>query len=261
MTSPERINMRQRLLVISLVAPALFAAACNRPAAEAGSQHQVVVAGEPPPAEAESPRTAAEAKGEAALKAIDGGTYRFPEDDAGKILARVLPPQPPAPLAPPSRGGPRAGGQPGVIVDPPLPSPVNALTPPRAPQPPRVAPRPTALPERVPADLAQIEADKPERIALPVGALTRLETPDVKQPATLPVLARPTADRAPLEDPTTEFTAASIISDRLPLRTNATPFVKVTVPDPFEYAGQVKIKVAVPEDPLTAIGNPPPPKP
>jgi hypothetical protein len=251
--------MRQRLLMISLIAPALFAAACSRPAAEAGSQHQVVVAGEPAPAEAS--KTAAEAKGEAAPKAIDGGTYRFPDDDAGKILARVLPPQPPAPLAPPPPAGPLERSLPGFIVDPALPSPVNALTPARAPQPPRVVPRPTALPERVPADLAQIEADKPERIELPVGALTRLETPDVKQPAALPVLARPSPDRASLEDPTTEFTAASIISDRLPLRTNAAPFVKVTVPDPFEYAGQVKIKVVVPEDPLTAIGNPPPPKP
>ena len=117
------------------------------------------------------------------------------------------------------------------------------------------------LPDRVPLELAQTFPNLPERIEFPVGSLTKWEMLDVKQPAPLSILARLTPDRASLDDPTLEFTAQSILNNKLPLRSTEAPFVKVNLPDPFENVEAAKVKVAIKQDPLTALGNPPPPKP
>ncbi len=139
--------------------------------------------------------------------------------------------------------------------------PLRRLRSVRLPTPVRIDPRPSAPTERVPVDLAGVALDRPDRIELPVGSSLQTPTPDVKQPPGLPILARPSTDRAPLEDPTADWTAASIITVKLPLRSTQAPFVKVGLPDPFENVEAAKVKTAVAEDPLRALGNPPPPKP
>jgi hypothetical protein len=52
-----------------------------------------------------------------------------------------------------------------------------------------------------------------------------------------------------------------MINDKLPLRATEAAFVRVNLPDPFENSAAVKVKIDVKDDPLTALGNPPPPKP
>ena len=96
---------------------------------------------------------------------------------------------------------------------------------------------------------------------MPVGSLTSFETPDVKEPAPVPILARPTQSRASLDDPTVDFTAGSIINDNLPLRSTVAGYVKVNLPDPGENVEAARVKVVVSEDPLKSIGYPPPPRP
>ncbi len=119
--------------------------------------------------------------------------------------------------------------------------------------------RPIALFERVAAEIAPLIIAVPNRIEFPIVVFSTLPAADVKQPVLLPILARRSVDRASLEDPAADFTAQSIVNNKLPLRSRPAPFVKVVLPDPFENAEAVKVKIAIKEDPLTAIGNPPPP--
>jgi hypothetical protein len=185
------------------------------------------------------------------------GSFTFPTDGGGKILAGTLPPKAPAPLGPLSAKTASERTLPAYLAAPDAASVPASLAPRLYPQPMRIAARPTPLPDRVPADLAQRELDRPESIVLPVGALTKIDPLDVKPPVALPILARPTGDRAPLDDPTAEFTARSIVNNNLPLRVTLSLFVKVNLPDPFENAGPAKVKVSIPDDPAKALGNPP----
>ena len=190
-----------------------------------------------------------------------GGTFTFPADDGGKILGRILPPMPPAPLGPLPARTASERALPAFLAAPDASSMPATVTPRPYPQPMRIAPRPTPLPDRVPFDLSLRELDRPEIIVLPVGGLTRIDPLDVKSPVDLPILARPTPDRAPLDDPTAEFTAKSVINANLPLRVTLALFVKVNLPDPFENAEAAKVKLTIPDDPAKALGSPPPPKP
>lgn len=186
-----------------------------------------------------------------------GGSFTFPADDGGKILEGILPPKSPAPLGPLPAKTASERLLPAYLAAPDAATVPASLAPRLYPQPMRIAVRPTPLPDRVPIDLAQRELDRPENIVMPVGALTKIDALDVKQPVTLPILARPTADRAPLDDPTAEFTARSIMNDNLPLRVTLSMFVKVNLPDPFENAEPARVKITIPDDPAKALGNPP----
>jgi hypothetical protein len=188
-------------------------------------------------------------------------TFAYAEDDAGKLLAKMLAPPAVAPLAPPSPAGRLERPLPGWLEFPECPTTQRSLGPVRCPARNDHGVRPAAPIERAPLQLAQAALEPPDRPELPVGALVSRPAPDVKLPPSLPILARPSSDRASLEDPTTEFTAASIIRATLPLRSQQAPFVKVNLPDPFENAEAVKVKITVTEDPQKALGSPPPPKP
>ncbi len=187
-----------------------------------------------------------------------GAAFNFPADEGGKILGRILPPGPPAPLGPLPAKAQSERILPGSLAAPDATRLPASLSPRLYPQPPRQALRPSPLPDRIPIDLASRELDRPGTIVLPVGGLTKIDALDVKSPVALPILARPTADRASLEDPTAEFTARSIINDNLPLRVTLAMFVKVNLPDPFENVEAARVKVTIPEDPARALGNPPP---
>jgi len=190
------------------------------------------------------------------------GGFKFPEDDGGKLLSKLL--QPPARTA----NGltvPRSGRiehpLPPAIERPEAPAAGSSAAPPRLPAPPRTQAKPAPLPDRAPIEIGPRIVAVPERLVMPEGTLTKIEARDVKEPAAVPILARPTVTRASLDDPTEEFTALSILSDKLPLRSTTAPFVKVNLPDPAENVEAAKVKVVVKEDPLKSIGNPPPPKP
>ena len=219
---------------------------------------QPVVAGETQLQEA--PRASADADKKEAPSAAPV-SFAFSDDDAGKLLSKILPPKPSPSIDPPSQKAQSERILPPSLAQPEVPSINMPSNPARYPLPGRKDAKPIPLMDRVPLDLSFSEIDRPERIEMPVGALAKLETPDVKQPAALPVLARPTPDRASLEDPTAEFTSESILNGNLPLRSTQASFVKVTLPEPFENVADAKVKIEVKEDPLTALGNPPAPKP
>lgn len=180
---------------------------------------------------------------------VDGGTFAFPDDTGGKLLAKTLPPAPPsARTTEPAK--PIERRLPSYLVDP-RPAPADAAdAPPRLPIAIAKEIRPTPLPDRVPIALAPELPNLPERGDWPTGPLTRVAGLDVAKPADVPILSpRPVPDRAPLNDPTVDFTAASVISPMLPLRTEPAGFLRFNLPDPFENSAAARPKLDVPENP------------
>lgn len=73
------------------------------------------------------------------------------------------------------------------------------------------------------------------------------ESPAVKSPprpeptaADVPRLGYPVPDRIPVDDPTAEISTARIVNSVILAPTIAAPFVRLLLPDPFEFAEQVK---------------------
>jgi hypothetical protein len=189
------------------------------------------------------------------------GTFAFPDDTGGKLLATLLPPSAPPLLPPAPPNAPRERALPGDLEapSPTLGDPASAL--PLLGSPVAKAVLPNALPERVPHDLAPPTLQLPERTAWPTGPLTREPARDLTQPVDLPLLSmQPLPDRAPLADPTVEFTAQSVISATLPLRIDPTAFLRYVLPDPFEHRDG-RARTTPNDDPNRVLGNPPPPRP
>ena len=71
-------------------------------------------------------------------------------------------------------------------------------------------------------------------------------------------LARQVPDRASLEDPTTEPGNAAIVLRPVSVPLMQSGFLRITLPDPFELADQVKPKVAPAAEPsaMPVIVNP-----
>lgn len=73
------------------------------------------------------------------------------------------------------------------------------------------------------------------------------ESPTVKSPpraeptaADVPRLGYPVPDRIPVDDPTAEISTARIVNTLMVAPTIAAPFLRLMLPDPFEFAEQVK---------------------
>ncbi len=85
--------------------------------------------------------------------------------------------------------------------------------------------------------------------------------PVVSRTVALPPLSQPRADRAPLDDPTTEVSRTAVLAAALPVRETLAPFLKLNLPDPFEFHLPLKLKTAGAEDPclpLAAVVQPRP---
>jgi len=190
-------------------------------------------------------------------------TFAFPADAGGKLLTGLLAPK--APVFVPDRGAkaePKGRVLPAYLEGGYIAVPDVANAPPTLALPARRPFTPTSLPEKVAPDFAPAVPQLPEAAKPEVGALHKQETRDPAKPADLPLLSKtPVPDRASLADPTTEFTAQSVVSVALPLRTVQTPFVKLTIPEPYEFAGQSVSKAAPAEDPNRVLTPPPAPKP
>ena len=79
-----------------------------------------------------------------------------------------------------------------------------------------------------------------------------VETPrarDVKVPPDLPPLARQLPDRASLDDPTADAGNAAVVARSVAVMLAVAPFVRVSLPDPFELAEQVRPVVPPPAEP------------
>lgn len=217
-----------------------------------------------PVADEDSPRQAARGQADDREKAKareeKGEPFKLPEDQAGQMLSRILPPT--------ERVGPL--DNPGRVV-PPLPPPPNftgTLPPlptiePPAPQLPLARPKKQARPHLVVPESfggEPVEPSVPVKPAFTTENRTRVESEDVVIPPPLPVLAAPMVDRAPLDDATTEASLESVLASPVPVRVNLVPFQKVGVPDPFENRKPLTVEVPTekkePESGPPQVGKP-----
>jgi hypothetical protein len=105
-----------------------------------------------------------------------------------------------------------------------------------------------------------------ERLALPADttlpALDRARepSPDVNVPVALPILAQPVPDRASLDDPTGDGSTAAALAATLPQRVIPAPFLRLTLPDPFEFRRPLTLAAPVETaDPRTSTPQTPRP--
>ena len=188
--------------------------------------------------------------------------FAFPDDKGGKLLAGLLSPKPPAIKSDKAEITQRERRLPEFLNSALVGQPDAADAPARLQLPPRREFQPTTLPEKIITDFAPNTPSLPPLPTPEIGSLHKQPMRDPSQPADLPILAnKPVTDRAPLEDPTVEFTAQSVVSLLLPLREALAPFMKLTIPEPFEGAGQPALKQAPVEDPNKVLMPPTAPKP
>ncbi|WP_020470680.1 hypothetical protein [Zavarzinella formosa] len=222
------------------------------PKAETPPEPKAVAKAEP---KTEAPKTPAEPV-EAAK------SFAFPGDTGGKLLGDMLTPKAPATMPGRTVMSPRERVLPAFLDNASVLLPDAASNPQTLRLPNRREIQPMSLPEKVAPDFAPAVPSLPAMIVPEVGALHIQPMRDPTQPAELPILSnKPVPERASLADPTVEFTAQSVISLLLPLRETTVPFVKLTIPEPFEFAGQATLKVVPSEDPNRFLTPPPAPKP
>jgi hypothetical protein len=185
--------------------------------------------------------------------------FRLPADQAGTLLARVLPPTArPGALANPTRSAPP------VVPSPRLAEPgldLPAVTP-DLPRLPEVVKRVPSGPEFVQQEALEdsfLLPELPARPAFAIGERTRISSPDASVPPPLPVLAQPVLDRVSLDDATMEVSTAAVLSTAMPERSTPAPYQRMTVPEPFENRDPLTLsmpaEVTVPE-----VEGPRPPK-
>jgi len=243
---------------MTILCALLLACGCARDPSAGPAMGQPVLAAQPEPKPPEVPKMrevpkAVEPKPPEPAALTE---YRFPETDAGRILAKTLPPGPlpPFPDLPRKEQGVRP--LPPALAEMDTPFKSLPTSPPRYPLTARPQPRPQSLPERVPLEISRIEIERPSAIVLITGALTRIAPRDVNEPSALSILAKPVPDRASLEDPSIPFTLRSLISLQLPLRDQPVGFLKINLPDPFENLEPAKVKTPAVEDPNRSLGEP-----
>jgi hypothetical protein len=169
--------------------------------------------------------------------------FAYPPDLAGQTLPRVVAPAAPA-LPPTERLGQAPLGRtpPTKLLHPePEVKVVYVPTPVALPRPGGL--RPVAPPERVPLDLGAGVGAVPARPILPEGPGITQRAADVNLPPALPPLGRPVPDRAPLDDPTADQGNAAIVGRSVTPALGPSAFQKLGLPDPFEFAAQVKPRV------------------
>jgi hypothetical protein len=185
--------------------------------------------------------------------------FEYPQDLAGKAVVQAVNPEPPA-LKPTERFGdaPTARPSPAKILNPEPTVKVNYAPPTIA------ATKPGSLPlssprESVPFDLGRGADAPPVKPTLPVSAAPVVERArDVNLPPPLPTLGRQLNERASLEDATSDYSNAAIVSPAVNVPLASASFLKVTLPDPYEFGDQIKPQVAPASEPgmTPAVVNP-----
>jgi hypothetical protein len=112
-----------------------------------------------------------------------------------------------------------------------------------------IAARPAPPAEGVPPDLGAGARTVPAKPKLPVAPAATKRSRDMNLLPPLPPLGRPASDRVSLEDPTTEFGAAVITKPSVKIQLAPAPFLKVTVPDPFEFSEQIRPTIPASSEP------------
>jgi hypothetical protein len=118
------------------------------------------------------------------------------------------------------------------------------------------AARPTLLDEPAPLFDQLVWPHVPEPAHLAVGPRVRIDSPDVNQPIPLPLLGQPTLDRVSLDDPTLDASTAAALALSPPLRKNPAPFVRLVLPNPFEYRDSGRLRNPPEEDTMPVTATP-----
>jgi hypothetical protein len=160
------------------------------------------------------------------------------EAKAAQRLAELLKPgaaADPAVSAPLSRSGPAFVEKPEMHLSafrgalPHLPLPSSSASGMRHP------------PEGPPLARYRAALQTPEALELATLPPIHVPSVDVKQPLSLPILARPQSDRASLADPTLEASVAAALAKISAERAGPLPFTPLNLPDPFEHAQAVRL--------------------
>ena len=141
-----------------------------------------------------------------------------------------------------TRAVPKPRTVPNRVLDPDATTGAS-YAPPSIPQPKLAALKPVNPPEKVPVNFGAGADDVPAKPKLPVAPVVTERARDVNLPPPAPVLGRPVPDRVSLDDPTSELGNAEVVAGAVKTPLAPSGFQKVTVPDPFELADQVKPKV------------------
>ncbi len=164
----------------------------------------------------------------------DGPPFRFADDAAGKLLAKVLPPtEVKGPLDAGGAGPRRLPPSAGLDAVPLTLPPTEALPPHLDAGQRRITVAPHLAVDET-AGLGLGDPDAPQARAFVVGGRTRLASIDSNRPPPLPLLGQQSNDRAPLDDPTLEASAEAATSAAMPQRAKAVPYFRVTTPDPYD---------------------------
>ncbi len=165
---------------------------------------------------------------------------KLPDDLGGKAVQKSLMPSMALPddLTGPKVPRPRSTAiDRGELSTAPL-----AITLPALPNPKVKPAKPSLPPERIPTDLGRAAAENLSAVKFPEKALVRADGPN-NGAADVPLLARQLLERASVEDPTAEISALKLIETIFPYPVGPLPFLKVTIPDPFEFVEQLKGKL------------------
>ncbi len=166
---------------------------------------------------------------------------KLPDDLGGKAVQKSLMPTVkmpgdlPGPKAARPRITPLDRGE--------LPSAPFVIALPSTPIPKAKPAKPSLPPERPPSDLGQAAAENLTAVKFLDKPLVRAEGPANAGAADVPALARQVVERAPVDDPTAEISAARLIATIFPFPVGTLPFLKQSIPDPFEFAEQLKGKL------------------
>lgn len=166
---------------------------------------------------------------------------KLPDDLGGKAVQKSsmptlkMPADLPGPKAPRPRIGEFDRGE--------LPEPKFTIQMPGHPIPKGKPAKPSAPPERAPTDLGQAAAENLSGVKFAEKPLVRAESPANAGAADVPTLSRQVVERAPVDDPTAEISASKVIQTIFPFPVGTLPFSKQSIPDPFEFAEQLKGKL------------------
>lgn len=166
---------------------------------------------------------------------------KLPDDLGGKAVQKTLMP---SIALPDDVTGPKVPRPRSTSIDRgELSTAPSAIALPALPNPKVKPAKPSLPPERVPADLGRAAAENLSAIKFPEKALVRATGPTISGAADVPQLARQLVERASVEDPTAEISALKLIETIFPYPVGPLPFLKLSIPDPFEFAEHLKGKL------------------
>ncbi len=168
--------------------------------------------------------------------------FAFAADLAGKQVATVSMPTAPASPTIPKVAAPQSRTSPADRGEVPLTKPlVTVATLPPLVRKPNL---PTPPNEGVPRTLGNAATVDLSHIRMPESPLIRGAVRPEPSGSDVPRLAQQVAERAAIDDPTAEISTERIIQTMLTAPALTAPFLKLLLPDPFEFREHVREKPA-----------------